>query len=327
MKARALCCVGNCQVAVKDIELPDQLAPDEILVAKRFCCLSPGTDSRCLGQFQAGDEPYIMGYSSVGEVVAVGDQVDMPTGSKVFCFGSRHLSMKSQWGAYTSHGIYGADEVIPVPADLDLQQAAIAKLGGIAYHGVRLAKPMPHERIAVVGLGVIGQLAARFYHMTGAQVVAIDTQPKRCDAARAQGITIAEGKDLKSAFAAHFPTGADLVVDATGHPAVLDQSADLLADLPWDDAPRPGPRLLLQGSYPEDFAVNYQKLFMSQTTILIPRDSQRPDLEAVMDLIARGRVDVSDLVADLRPVSEVQQAYDELRSPAASQLTTVVKWD
>ncbi len=326
MHAKALCCVATKTVAVQDIELPDQLQAGEILVEKRYCGISPGTDRRCLSQATADNTPYIMGYSSVGVVSAVGEGVQMPIGRKVFCGGSKHVSMTSMWGAYTSHAIVDADSLVPVPETVDLRHAALTKLGAIAYHGVRQAKPMPHERIAVIGLGIIGQLAARLYQMTGAQVVAADPQEKRQQAAAAQGVGIATGSDLKAAFAPHFPDGADLVVDATGHPKVLNQSATLLKDLPWDDAPRPGPRLLLQGSYPGNIELDYQTVFMCQAPILIPRDSQRPDFEAFLDFIARGKLDVNDLTQDVRPVAQAQAAYDDLDKPDAPSLTTLLEW-
>ncbi|MFW5846264.1 MAG: zinc-binding dehydrogenase, partial [Planctomycetota bacterium] len=253
MKARAIACTGPQRTEVIDIELPDTPAPGEVLVAKRYCSASPGTDLRCIRLAQPGGArlPFVMGYSSVGVVEAVGDGVDMAVGTPVFCMGTRHLQEHSSWGAYTSHGLHGADEVVPVPTGVDLRYAALTKIAAISYHGLRLAQPLPHERVAVVGLGIIGQLAARLYHLAGAHVVAADPQARRQELARAVGIGIAKdpAAGLQQAFAAHFPDGADLVVDATGHPTVLAESVNLARDLPWDESFTPAPRLLMQGSY------------------------------------------------------------------------------
>ena len=68
------------------------------------------------------------------------------------------------------------------------------------------------------------------------------------------------------------PDGADIVVDATGAAAVLPQAVASARELGWDDSPLQGARIVVQGSYPEDFSIPYQEAFRKEAHILVPRD-------------------------------------------------------
>jgi len=98
------------------------------------------------------------------------------------------------WGAHIAHALCGEGSVFPLPAGVDLLEAALSKLGAIAYRGVRAAGTRPHEEVAVVGLGPIGQLAARLHGLTGARVVAVDVVPERVVLAKAAGIEAVRGE-------------------------------------------------------------------------------------------------------------------------------------
>jgi polar amino acid transport system substrate-binding protein len=111
-----------------------------------------------------------LGYSSAGVVIAVGDGVcGFAPGDKVACA-----------GATANHS-----EVITVPENLcvklrpdaDLQQAAYNTLGAIALQGIRQADLRLGETCAVVGLGLLGQLACLLLRAGGIRVVGIDVNP------------------------------------------------------------------------------------------------------------------------------------------------------
>src|SRR3972149_8338015 len=95
-----------------------------------------------------------LGYSSAGTVVEVGEGVQgFRVGQRVACAG----------GGYAVHAEY---VVVPrnllaiLPEEGDFEQAAFATLGAIALHGFRLAETQLGEHVAVIGLGLLGQLAA-----------------------------------------------------------------------------------------------------------------------------------------------------------------------
>ena len=149
-------------VTVEEITIPEP-GPGEVLIETAFSVMSPGTELRCLAgqQPNAAPWPAIPGYSLSGTIVAAGPGATLPIGTRVFATGTRRADgVNLMWGGHVAHAVVPQQAVFAVPDALDLRDAAAAHLIAIAYHGLRLAQPLPHERIAVLGLGAIGQLAA-----------------------------------------------------------------------------------------------------------------------------------------------------------------------
>jgi len=122
-----------------------------------------------------------LGYSSAGEVIAVGEGVDeFKVGDRVACAGS----------GYASHA-----EVISVPQTLcvsipdnvDFESAAFVALGAIALHSVRLAELTLGENVAIIGLGLLGQIAVQIVKASGCNVFGIDIDAHKVALAKGLG--------------------------------------------------------------------------------------------------------------------------------------------
>jgi threonine dehydrogenase-like Zn-dependent dehydrogenase len=118
--------------------------------------------------FNRLDQPMALGYSSAGTIVEIGNGLEgYKVGDRVACAG----------GGYAVHAEYA---VVPqnllahLPAEVDFEQAAFATLGAIAMHGFRLAKPQLGDRVAVIGLGLLGLLAAGIARAAGCTVFGTD---------------------------------------------------------------------------------------------------------------------------------------------------------
>jgi len=127
------------------------------------------------------DQPMPLGYSSAGAVVAVGDGLtQFKVGDRVVCAG----------GGYAVHAEYA---VVPgnllaaLPDEVDFDAGAFATLGAIALHGYRLAGAQLGERVAIIGLGLLGLLAAGIARAAGCHVLGIDIDPARVSLAQATG--------------------------------------------------------------------------------------------------------------------------------------------
>lgn len=325
MKGRCVVHTPPNGVEVREVELDDP-GVGEVLVETAYSCVSPGTELRCLRIEPAG-EPFVPGYSLTGRVLKRGSGVDLPEGTPVSIGGSRQAgALRLKWGGHVSHALANAASAQPLPASVDLLDAAVARIGAIALHGLRLSRPLASESVAVVGLGLIGQLSARLHQLCGARVVAGDRSERRVAAARAAGIEAVVVEDrLVTAFKETLPHGADLVVDASGVPDVLPQALALGRELPWDSTPRAGLRYLVQGSYAAGFTVPYDNAFQKETTFIVPRSFLPHDLTATLDLVAQGTLRVRDLVAVWRP-SSAAEAYAELQSLATAPLTVAFDW-
>ena len=131
--------------------------------------------------FDRLDMPTALGYSCAGTVIDVGRQVtDFSVGDRVACAGQN----------YASHA-----EIVFVPRQLcvripdlvEFDDAAFVTLGAIALQGVRQAGVQLGERVAVIGLGIIGLLTVQMLKASGCHVLASDLDPARTDLAKALG--------------------------------------------------------------------------------------------------------------------------------------------
>lgn len=289
-----------------------------MLVRSEVTLVSPGTELRCLAGKQPGSIPFpfVPGYVIVGRVEQAGEGVSIPPGTRLLCDGTRQAGLPSQWGGHVSHAIAHAGATIRVPDSVTPERASAAKLAGIALRGVKVAGLEGGERVAVIGLGTIGTLSARLFHHFGATTAAFDTEPSRVASLASLGIDahVVAGS-LEEAIRSVFEGGADIVVDATGSPAVLPHAMLGARIKPWGDSAAKGSKLIIQGSYPGDFTLPYQDAFMRELTILLPRDTVGSDKQECMDLIESGALHVDDLVAQRFDPSRAQEAYDGLVAP------------
>lgn len=327
MQANAIIFTAPYQVRVDSVDIPPPGA-GEVLLEAIYTLISPGTDLRCRAGKQEGAAfPFIPGYSFVGRVLARGEGATIPEGTIVYCNGTSAASVNLAWGGHVSHAVRAERELYPLPPGLDPLHASAAHLAAIAYRGVRLSRPQPHETVAVIGLGAIGALAARLHVLTGARVIAADLSPLRVALAQQAGIEafVPQGAVAES-FAAKLPGGADVVVDATGAPAVLPQAIEVAKPKPWDDSADPGARFVVQGSYPDTFSIPYQPAFRREMSFHVPRDAQPRDFRAVLDFMLRGVLDVGGIISDVRPPEAAAETYAALAEPDTALITVGFRW-
>ena len=330
IKTPCLLVTGVNRVELGEAELAEP-GPEEVLIETALSSISPGTELRCLAGQQEGGSgeyfPFIPGYSLVGKVVRTAGRYASLEGQVVFCAGARQARPRAMWGAHIGHAVAPAAKVVPIPAGVSLEDASLLKLAGIAYRGVRLARPVPGECAVVVGLGPIGQMSARLLAHAGARVIGVDLSPERVRLAEAAGITgVVPTDGLGPSVRRLLPNGSPIVVDATGARALLPQTTGLVWDKPWDESETPGGRLIVQGSYPGDMTLAYSVAFMKEMGMFWPRDSQRRDLEFVAASLAAGSLSFAGLLGGVFPPAEAQAVYNRLRAAQAGFLTAAFRW-
>lgn len=319
---------GHHTVTMSETTIPAP-GPGELLVETAWSCISPGTEGRCLAGKQHGAPafPYIPGYSMSGVIRECGPDTAMAPGTRVFCSGTKAAGHPRLWGGHISLALADEKAVIPVPDSVGLREASGAKLAAISHHGLRLSHPLPGNTVFVIGLGPIGRFSAQLHAAAGARVIATDLSKTRRDAAENAGIEVVDpAKGLKPAFDSVAPGGADIVVDTTGSPPVLVEAAHLLRDVPWDNELHASPKLVIQGSYASMPFLPYDSLFLREAQVLIPRDSQRRDIAAVLDLMARGRLDLGPSVADGGDPAGAHAVYESLRERPDAMITAAFRW-
>jgi 2-desacetyl-2-hydroxyethyl bacteriochlorophyllide A dehydrogenase len=327
MKTTALLAVGVDRVELVETRIPDP-GPGQVVVEALLTAVSPGTEMRCLAGKQPGTAfPFIPGYSMVGRIAARGEGVSLAEGTHVFCSGTEKADLPLLWGAHIAHALHRPEDVFVLPEGVEPIDASLAKLAAIAYRGVRLADTRPHNEVAVVGLGIIGQLSARLHALCGARVVAADIDAHRVNIAKAAGIeAMVPLQGLAASFRTLQGQGADVVVDSTGVSSLL-QEAVLLAKMkPWDNSITEPARLVVQGSYAANVIFDYHQAFFRELSVLFPRDCQKRDIQAMLALLASGRLKTRDLISRVVRPADAQATYLALRAGESGLLTTVFQW-
>ena len=199
-------------VRLEEVELDLTPASDEVVIRTLTSIISAGTELACLaGLADWAPFPFRPGYGAIGEVIAIGDGVtDLKVGDIIL--------------THSHHASHAKARVIAVkvPDGLDPFKAGFARMADVAVTALRVSDAELGDTVAVIGLGVVGNLAAQLFQLAGCRVIGIDRIPKRLEVARACGIehlinasvvdplqTIRNWTDGK---------GWEVVVDATGNP-------------------------------------------------------------------------------------------------------------
>lgn len=130
---------------------------------------------------RALETPIVLGYSCVGEVIAVGKDVDhVRLGDVVACAGQGHAS-------HAEVVCVPKRLCVPVPAGLATDQAAFATVGAIALQSLRVADVRLGDNVVVLGLGLVGLLVAQLLRAAGCRVFGLDIDAGRLALAKQNG--------------------------------------------------------------------------------------------------------------------------------------------
>jgi predicted dehydrogenase/threonine dehydrogenase-like Zn-dependent dehydrogenase len=143
--------------------------------------------------FNRLDQPMPLGYSSAGTIVEVGSGLDgFAVGDRVACGGGNYA-------VHAEYALVPRNLLIKLPDTVDFESAAFTTLGAIAMQGFRLAKPQLGDRVCVIGLGLLGLLAAQIARAAGCTVFGIDLSAKRVQLANEMGFKAVERSNCEEA--------------------------------------------------------------------------------------------------------------------------------
>ncbi|HYN78194.1 MAG TPA: bi-domain-containing oxidoreductase, partial [Lamprocystis sp. (in: g-proteobacteria)] len=266
-----------------------------------------------------------LGYCNAGTVVAVGALV------KGFAAGDRVASN----GKHAQVVAVPRNLCAPIPDGVSDEQAAFAVIGAIALQGIRLLAPTLGETVVVAGLGLIGLITVQLLRANGCRVLGIDFDPRKLALARRFG---AETVDLT---ARQDPVrAAEIFSRGRGVDGVIIAASSRSSD-PVSQAARMSRkrgRIVLVGvtglalsradfyekelsfqvscSYgPGRYDPEYEEQGHDYPFGFVRWTEQR-NLEAVLDLIASGELDVEPLISHRFTIDEAGRAYEQLATEA-----------
>jgi len=354
------------------VEVPEPFAPSgHVLIRPRFSLISSGTETadihaggvlksvqdnpshiqtvlnvaKKMGPLRTYTEVKAkfsdlaaLGYSGAGVVVDKHPSVDdLEIGERV---------------AYGGEGTGHAETIVTgrlltarVPENVSFDHASFATLGAIAMSAVRTSGIGLGDRVAVIGLGLVGQLIVQLARLQGAQVIGSDLLPERMDLARQLGAdhAIAGGEGLVESVAAVTDGhGADCVFIAA---AAKKSSAPAQAALsicrdrgkivvvgavqmefPWAEMYIKEIQLLMSRAYgPGSYDPSYEKKAIDYPFSYI-RWTENRNMEEFLRLIGRGALQIAPLISHRFPLDEAPKGYATIMDPAAKSLAVVLRY-
>ena len=285
------------------------------------------------------EEAGALGYSAAGVVSDVGELVQgLRAGDRVACGGA----------GYANHAdvLYVPQNLCArVPDDLDLADAAYATVGAIAMQGVRLSGVTLGDRVAVIGLGLVGQLVAQIALAAGCEVAGIDIESAKCDLASRLGAhgTHAGGGPGAAEWCAEFTRGLGfdgvLIAAGTKSSDPIRLAGEIARDrgtvVVVGDVGMTIPRapyyerelsLRVSRSYgPGRYDPSYEEEGLDYPYGYV-RWTERRNMEEFLRLLASRRVQVAPLTTHRFEVERASEAYAALRDRDARPVGVLLEY-
>jgi predicted dehydrogenase/threonine dehydrogenase-like Zn-dependent dehydrogenase len=277
--------------------------------------------------FNKLDQPLPLGYCNAGVVLEVGGVVSG------FAVGDRVVS----------NGHHA--EVVSVPKNLCARiplavsddEAAFTVIGAIGLQGIRLIQPTLGEAVVVTGLGLIGLVTVQLLRAHGCRVLGIDFDPAKLAMARSFGaevVDLSAGEDpiaAANAFSRGRGVDAVLITASTKSNEPVHQAALMcrkrgrivligVTGLELSRADFFEKELTFQVSCsygPGRYDATYEEKGVDYPVGFVRWTEQR-NFEAILDMMADGRLDVKPLVSHRFPIADAGQAYELVGGSAPS---------
>ncbi len=284
--------------------------------------------------FSKLDQPLPLGYCNVGVAMDVGGSV------AGFSAGDRVVS----------NGKHA--EVVSVPVNLCAKvpdgvvddEAAFTVIGAIGLQGIRLANPTLGEAVVVTGLGLIGLMTVQLLRAHGCRVLGIDFDAAKLALAKqfgAEVVNLSAGEDPLAAaqvFSRGRGVDAVIVTASTKSNEPVHQAALMCRkrgrivlvgvtglELSRADFYEKELSFQVSCSYgPGRYDPNYEEKGQDYPVGFVRWTEQR-NFEAVLDMMADGRLDVKPLISHRFAIDEAEKAY-ELVGGAAPSLGILLQY-
>ena len=160
---RSLIDFGKKNLILKAKERPDQVKK---VIDKMK---TDGVITAVKAAFNKLDEPLPLGYSGVGKVIEVGKGcIEFKVGNLVAIAGTLHAN-------HAEINYVPKNLAVKLPSDFEnIEEASFIALGAVAMQGIRQAEVELGDKVAVIGLGLLGQIACQILHAYGNEVIGID---------------------------------------------------------------------------------------------------------------------------------------------------------
>ncbi|NQW21695.1 MAG: alcohol dehydrogenase catalytic domain-containing protein [Chloroflexi bacterium] len=276
--------------------------------------------------------PLVLGHETAGTVheigegvgnVSVGDRVAINTvltcGSCFWCTrGQQSVCPSMAVAGFMADGglaefmVWPADKLVPMPYSISDAEGPLLEPTSVAVHAVRRSGVRPGDNVAIVGCGTVGLLTLQAFKAAGARVIAIDVREQSLTLAKEFGadevlnscneeITATQVLELTGGV------GPDIVVETAG----VKETPRMAIE--WT---RRGGTTLLLGIYSTTPEINFNDVVGPEITIIGSVATSPGDLEAAVELVGSGKINVKPLISRIVPLSRaIEDGFKRMLDP------------
>jgi len=279
------------------------------------------------------------GYSTAGIVLGVGTNIkDVEIGDRVACAGS----------GIACHAEYievPRNLLVKIPDDVDFDLASTVALGAIAMQGVRRADVRLGEYVAVIGLGILGQITVQLLKASGCRVIGIDLEETRIE--RAIELGMDEGVNPKNddavqiatAFSNGFGVDAVIIAAATKSKEPLAQAFQMCRkksrvvlvgvvgmEIDREDVYKKELDFLISTSYgPGRYDERYERKGIDYPYSYV-RWTENRNMKEYLRLISDRKINIRSLIDREYNIEEAFQAYKQLKTRKNKPIIVLLKY-
>ncbi len=284
--------------------------------------------------------PITQGHEISGEVVSFGANVtDFHEGQKVtiqpqvFC-GKCHPCLHGKYNLCENLKVMGfqttglaseyfsidQSKVTPLPEDMTFEEGALMEPLAVAVHAVNRADEPEGANIVVIGAGPIGNLVAQAAKALGANRVLItDVSDIRLGIAKECSIDYClntKNEDLGEAITKYYGSDkADYIFDCAGNDITINQAIKYA---------RKGSRIILVAVFADLAKVDLAVLNDHELTLDTSMMYRNEDFLQAIQLVNKGKIDLSTLISIQFPFEEFKSAYDYIDNNREKTMKVII---
>jgi len=332
----------NKPLTIDTVPIP-LIGPDDVLLRVKTCGIC-GSDLHMLdGSTKVASFPTILGHEFAGIIAELGERVEgwkagervcayfmITCGRCVYCLSGREslcLTRKRLGsdldGGYAEYVKVPAKNLIRLPANIPFGIGAIiTDAVATPFHAItKRSNLKPGETVAVFGVGGLGTHAIQLLKLAGAgEIIAVDIHDQVLERARMLGADstinaclsdpVTEIRNLTGGLGTH------LSLELIGHNKTVHQAVDCL---------RPGGRAVIIGLSTEDINVVNPGIFARAEYEMVGSFAfERTEIEQLLDLVAKGKLDLSRSITKIIAIDEINKGLHELEHKVGNPIRIVV---
>jgi len=279
------------------------------------------------------------GYSAAGIVTEIGNEIkNIKIGDRVACAGA----------GYANHAEYievPKNLIVKIPKDLDFKETSTVTLGSIAMQGVRRAEVKLGENIAVIGMGILGQLTAQMVTAAGARIVAIDLDDRRLAIAQTNGVNYILNPTKENIvnemikITEGYGVDSVIITAATSSNELLAQAFQMCRrkgrvilvgvvgmEINREDMYKKELDFYISTSYgPGRYDSNYEEKGIDYPYHYV-RWTENRNMQEYLKMLSEGKIKLNNIIEKVYKIEEATQAYQEFEKEENKPLIVLLKY-